>query len=37
MRYELKIGVLTAAIALALGLTACGGGDKKRMVKRQVA
>ena len=29
MRYELKIGVLTAAIALALGLTACGGGDKK--------
>ena len=29
MRYELKLGVLTAAVALALGLTACGGGDKK--------
>ncbi len=31
MRYELKVGVLTAALALALGLTACGGsgGEKK--------
>ena len=29
MRYELKLGVLTTAVALALGLTACGGGDKK--------
>ena len=29
MRYELKLGVLTAVVALALGLTACGGGDKK--------
>ena len=31
MRNELKLGVLTAALALALGLTACGGsgGEKK--------
>ena len=29
MRNELKLGVLTAAVALALGLTACGGGEKK--------
>ena len=31
MRYELKLGVLSAAVALALGLSACGGsgGEKK--------